>query len=201
MKLFIKPGACSLAPHIVLHELGIAHDTEKVDTKTGKTASGADYLAINPKGYVPALQLDDGVVLTEGAAIVQYLADQHPESGLAPANGTVERAQLQAWLNFTGSELHKNFSPFFNPAASDDWKTSCRQSLERRLDYLNQHLDGRDYLLGKQFSVADPYLYVVLGWSKFIKLELAPWANVVAFTERMAARPAVQAARQAEGLK
>lgn len=201
MKLFVKPGACSLAPHIVLHELGLPHEIDVVDTKAGKTASGQDYRAINPKGYVPALQLDDGTVLTEGAAIVQYLADNHPDKGLAPAPASVERAHMQAWLNYTGAELHKNFAPLFNPDAPDAAKAMARENLARRLALVNTHLENRDYLLGSSFSVADPYLYVVLTWSRFVKLDLAPWPALTAYVERMAARPSVQAARAAEGLK
>lgn len=200
MKLFLKPGACSLSPHIVLEELGLPYETEVVDLARKATASGQDYLAINPKGYVPALQLDGGELLTEGPAIVQYLADLAPEKKLAPANGSVARYQLQAWLTFIGTELHKSFSPFFNPKAPQEWKDIARANLERRLAYTAQQLEGQDYLLGSDFSVADAYLFTVLGWAKFIQLDLGAWPVLVAYQARVAARPAVQAALKAEGL-
>ena len=200
MKLFLKPGACSLSPHIVLEELGLPYQTETVDLKTKQTASGQDFLAINPKGYVPALQLDDGSLLTEGPAIVQYLADLAPEKQLAPANGSIARYQLQSWLTFIGTEVHKSFSPFFNPKAPQEWKDIARANLERRLAYVAQQLEGRDYLLGSEFTVADAYLFTVLNWSKFIKLDLGAWPLLLAYQARVAARPAVQAALKAEGL-
>lgn len=201
MKLFIKPGAGSFAPHIVLHELGIAHEIEAVDTKAGKTASGADFSALNPKGYIPALLLDDGTLLTEGAAILQYLADLKPELQLAPANGTLPRYQMQAWLNFIGTELHKYVTPFFFPGASDDWKSVARSCLERRCAYINQELQNRPYLMGEQFTVADAYLFNVLNWFRFLKIDLAQWPNVAAFHARVAERPSVATALTAEGLK
>jgi glutathione S-transferase len=201
MKLFIKPGSCSLASHIVLKELGLPCETEVVDTKAGKTASGSDYSAINPKGYVPALQLDDGTVLTEGPAILQYLADQAPAGGLVPENGSVARYQVQGWLNYIGSELHKNFSPFFNPVASDEWKETCRASLQKRFAYVDDCLKGKDFLMGAQFTIADAYLFVVSNWAKFVKFDLTGFANLTAFQARVHARPAVQAAMKGEGLK
>ena len=200
MKLFFKAGACSMSPHIVLEELGLKYEAEAVDLKAKKTASGGDYLAVNPKGYVPALQLDSGDVLTEGPAIVQYLADSKPEKKLAPANGTVERYRLQAWLTFIGTELHKQFSPLFNPAAPQEWKDICRANIERRLGYVNEQLAGKDYLMGKDFSVADAYLFTVAGWTKVVKIDLGAWPNLAAYMGRVAARPAVQAAMKAEGL-
>lgn len=200
MKLFIKPGACSLSPHIVLEELGLPYETEVVDLARKTTASGQDFLAINPKGYVPALLLDSGELLTEGPAIVQYLADLAPEKQLAPANGSIARYQLQSWLTFIGTEVHKSFSPFFNPKAPQEWKDIARANLERRLAYVAQQLEGRDYLLGSEFSVADAYLFTVLNWSKFIKLDLGAWPLLLAYQARVAARPAVQAALKAEGL-
>lgn len=200
MKLFLKPGACSLSPHIVLEEAGLAHQTEVVDLKTKQLASGGDYLAINPKGYVPALLLDSGELLTEGPAIVQYLADLVPAKNLAPANGTLARYKLQGWLTFIGTELHKSFSPFFNPAAPDAWKDVAKANLERRLGYTNQQLADQPFLMGADFSVADAYLFTVLNWAKAIKLDLAAWPNLQAFHARVAARPAVQAAMKAEGL-
>lgn len=200
MKLFLKPGSCSLASHIVLEEIGRPYDTETVDLAKKLTASGADFWAINPKGYVPALLLDDGDLLTEGPAILQYLADLAPELQLAPANGSKARYQLQSWLTFIGTEVHKNFSPFFNPAASDDWKAGARANLERRLAYVNEQLASRPYLMGDAFSVADAYLFVVLSWTRMLKIDLAPWPNVAAFLARVGQRPAVQAALKAEGL-
>lgn len=200
MKLYIKPGACSLSPHIVLEELGLKYDREVVDLKTKQTASGSDYLAINPKGYVPALQLDGGEVLTEGPAIVQYLADSQPAKKLAPANGTVERYRMQSWLTFIGTELHKQFSPLFNSAAPQEWKDVCRANIERRLKYVNEQLAGKDYLMGKDFSVADAYLYTVTRWTHPVKIDISGLSHLVAFMGRMAARPGVQAALKAEGL-
>jgi glutathione S-transferase len=200
MKLFLKPGACSLSPHIVLEELGLQYETDTVDLKGKKTGSGGDFLAINPKGYVPALQLDNGTVLTEGPAIVQYLADLHPEKKLAPANGTVERYQLQGWLTFIGTELHKTFSPLFNPAAPQEWKEQCVANITRRLAWVNEQLAGKDYLMGKDFTVADAYLYTVTGWTKFVKIDISGYANLTAYMARVGARPAVLAALKAEGL-
>lgn len=200
MKLYLTPGVCSLSPHIVLEELGIAHETESVNLKTKATASGANFLAINPKGYVPALQLDSGEVLTEGVAIVQYLADLLPDKKLAPPNGSLARYQLQSWLTFIATELHKNFSPFFNPAAPEEMKAIARGNLERRLGYVNEQLEGRQHLLGEDFTVADAYLFTVLGWSKVPQLDLTQWPHVMAFQARVAARPAVQRALKAEGL-
>lgn len=200
MKLFLKPGACSLSPHIVLEEAGLSYETEVVDLAKKVTASGADFLAINPKGYVPALQLDSGEVLTEGPAIVQYLADLAPGKNLAPANGTLARYHLQSWLTFIGTEIHKNFSPFFNPAAPAEMKAIARANLERRLAYVNEQLAGKDFLMGETFTVIDAYLFTVTNWSKFIQLDLTQWPHLAAFMARVAARPAVQAAMKAEGL-
>lgn len=200
MKLYLTPGVCSLSPHIVLEEIGVAHETEAVNLKTKVTASGANFLTINPKGYVPALQLPGGELLTEGPAIVQYLADLKPELKLAPPNGSLARYQLQSWLTFIGTELHKNFSPFFNPAAPDEMKAISRANIERRLGYVNEQLEGRAHLMGEDFTVADAYLFTVLGWARMIKLDLAPWPNVTAYQARVGARPAVQRALKAEGL-
>jgi glutathione S-transferase len=200
VKLFLLPGACSLASHIALEEAGLSYETAVVNRQTKALPDGSDFMKINPKGYVPALQLDDGVVLTEGAAILQYVADQAPAKGLAPAAGTVARYQLQGWLNFIGSEVHKSFSPLFSPVNSDDWKAAARANLDRRLGYLNDHLAAQPFLMGETFTVADAYLFVVLGWSGFVKLDLSPWQALGAFQQRVAARPAVQAAREAEGL-
>ena len=200
MKLFLKPGSCSLASHIVLEEIGRPYDTETVDLAKKLTASGADFWAINPKGYVPALLLDDGDLLTEGPAILQYLADLAPELQLAPANGSKARYQLQSWLTFIGTEVHKNFSPFFNPAATPEMKEQARANLQRRLGYVNDQLAGGDFLMGSTYSVADAYLFTVVGWAKFVQLDLSAWPHLIAFQGRVAARPATQRALKAEGL-
>lgn len=200
MKLYYSPGACSLSPHIVLCELGLPHTTERVDLKTHTTASGADYYGINPKGYVPAVELDDGQILSEGPAIVQYLADLKPEAGLLPPAGTLERARVQEWLTFIGTELHKSFSPLFRPDASPDWKAAARQTIDKRLTFVDRVLADRDYLTGATPCVADAYLFTVVSWTRPMRIDLAPWPALAAFQERMAARPAVQEALRSEGL-
>jgi glutathione S-transferase len=201
MKLFYKSGACSLSPHIVLHELGGAFTTEAVDTKTKVMASGGDFFKVNPKGYVPALLLDDGNLITEGAVIVQYLADQAPEKGLAPKNGTLARVRLQEHLNHIAAELHKAFTPLFTPGASDDVKAFGKARVEKALKhYEGLFADGRAYLMGESFSVADAYLFTVANWCNFVGIALADYPQLSAFMARMAARPAVQAALKAEGL-
>jgi glutathione S-transferase len=200
MKLYFSPGACSLSPHIVLREAGFTFDTEKVNLADKKTASGADYRAVNPKGYVPALQLDNGEVLTEGPAIVQYLADKVPEKKLAPAAGSMERYRLMEWLNFISTELHKNFGPLFKPAAPEETKQTARDTLAARLELVAQKLQGNDYLMGNQFTVADAYLFTVLNWSGRVKVDLSPWPVFQKYQERVAARPAVREAMLAEGL-
>lgn len=200
MKLYYFPGACSLSPHIVLREVGAKFDLVKVDLATHKTESGEDYLAINPRGYVPALRLDDGSVLAEGPAIVQYLADQNPGAKLAPAPTDRKRYELQSWLTFIGTEVHKQFSPLFNPAAAEAHKAASVEALKKRFAYLASELGGRPYLLGEQYSVADAYLFVVLSWAAYVKLDLAPWPALPAYLGRVAGRPAVLAALKAEGL-
>lgn len=200
MKLYLSPGACSLSPHIVLHEAGLPYESEKVDLRARKTASGTDYTTINPKGYVPALVLDDGTVLTEGPAIVQYLADRKPDSGLAPANGSVGRYQLQEWLNFISTELHKQYSPLFNPAATDDMKKMFIDRLHGRYAWLDKQLTGRQYLMGDRFTVADAYLFTVMNWAQRLKFDMSKYPNLMAYVGRVAARPAVQEAMRAEGL-
>jgi len=199
MKLYFSPGACSLSPHIVLLEAGLAHTIEKVDLRGKKTASGLDFRAINSKGYVPALETDSGQVLTEGPVIAQYLADLAPEKNLAPPNGSMERYQMMSWLNFVATEIHKNFSPLFDPTGSDDVKAAAFKNLGQRYGHLDGALDGREYLTG-QFSLADIYLYVVTNWAGHVKFDLAPFPNVQAFQQRIGARPAVQQALRAEGL-
>lgn len=201
MKLYYAPGACSLSPHIVLRELGLQFDLERVDLATKKTATGADFLKINPKGYVPALQFDDGEILTEGAAIVQYLADGKPDARLVPPAGSLSRTRLQEQLNFLASELHKAFTPLFQRNASDETKKAALSNVERRLDLVEQMLaDGRPYLMGDAYTVADAYLFVLSGWSKPTGIDLAKWPKLSAFAQRMRQRAAVGAALQAEGL-
>jgi glutathione S-transferase len=200
MKLYYSSGACSLSPHIALSEAGIDAKLVKVDTKTHKLEDGSDFYAINARGYVPVLELDDGQRLTEGPAIVQYLADRKPSSGLAPANGTIERYRLQEWLNFITSELHKQFSPLFGADTPADYKAIARQKIAKRFDWLSGELKGKDYLMGKQFTVADGYLFVMLQWCKFVGIDLAKWPTLVSYQARVAARPKVQEAMVAEGL-
>ena len=201
MKLYFSPGACSLSPQIALREAGLSYEAEKVDLKSKKTASGGDYLGVNPKGYVPALQLDNGAVLTEGPAIVQYIADQKPDSGLAPKAGSLERYRLQEWLNYITSELHKTIGSLFNPALPADYKPAVLALIDRRLAHVEAHLAGKSYLMGEQFSVADGYLFTVLRWTGFLKVDISKFTNLQAFMARVAARPKVQEALAAEGLK
>lgn len=202
MKLYYSPGACSLSPHIVLREAGLPFDLVKVDPKTKKTEQGEDFLAINPKGYVPALQLDNGERLTEGPAIVQYLADQVPEKKLAPANGSFERSRLQEWLNFITAELHKSFSPLFTPTTPEDYKPIAKQSLIRRLTHVDQALGNskKPFLLGDTFTVADAYLFTVVNWAGFVGLDIKSLNTLAEFQGRVRERPAVAAALRAEGL-
>ena len=200
MKLYYSPGACSLSPHIVAREAGIELELIKADTKTKKLEDGGDYWQVNAKGYVPALRLDNGQLLTEGPAIVQYLADQKPASGLAPAAGSFERYRVQEWLNFISSEIHKNFSPLFNPAASADWKEGAKANLAKRFGFIATHLEGKQYLMGDQFTVADAYLFTVANWGQFVGVDIGQWPAVKAFHARVAARPKVQEALKAEGL-
>lgn len=202
MKLYFSPGACSLSPHIVLRESGLKFDLEQVDlrAKTIKS-SGADFKQVNPKGQAPTLQLDNGDVLTEGAVIVQYVADQKPESGLAPKAGSMERYRLQEWLNFIASDLHKTFSNLFNPKAPDEFKGVVRELLTtNKFAYVDQKLAGKQYIMGDKFTVADAYLFTIGRWAKSMKLELDKLANYQATMARIAARPSVQEALKAEGI-
>ena len=200
MKLYYAPGACSLSPHIVSRELGIPLELKKVNTKDKTIEGGGDYWQVNPRGYVPALVLDNGETLTEGPAIVQYLADQKPDTGLAPKNGTIERYRLQEWLNFLTSEVHKQFSPLFKPNTPEDYKKIAKENLSTRFDWLDKQLAGKNYLMGDKFTVADAYLFTVLRWTARIDMDLAKWPNLKAYVDRVAARPKVQEALKAEGL-
>jgi glutathione S-transferase len=200
MKLYYSAGACSLSPHIVLLEAGLPYTLVKTDLKTKKTEGGADYLTINSKGAVPAVELDDGRVLTEGPAIVQYLADQRPESGLAPRAGTFERYQLMEILNYITSEVHKGFSPLFNPESSAELKQASVSALSKKFDWLTGFLGNKTFLLGNTFTVADAYLFTVLKWTRIVKIDLAKWPPLAAYQARIAQRPQVQAALKEEGL-
>jgi glutathione S-transferase len=200
MKLYYSPGACSLSPHIVLLEAGLPYTLVKTDLKAKKTADGADYLTINSKGAVPALELDDGRVLTEGPAVVQYLADQKPESGLAPRAGTFERYQLMEVLNYLTSEVHKTFAPLFNPESSAEIKAASVTALGKKFDWLTGYLGKKNFLLGNTFTVADAYFFTLLNWTGYVKIDLGKWPALGAYQARVAARPKVQAALKEEGL-
>jgi glutathione S-transferase len=200
MKLYYSPGACSLSPQIVLRESGLAFEAVLASTKTKQLADGTDYHSINPLGYVPMLELDDGTRLREGPAIVQYIADQVPTKNLAPANGTLQRYRLQEWLTFIGMELHRNFTPLFNPKMPEDAKAIARERLIGRIKWVDGELAGKDYVTGEHFSVADAYLFAVTNWAKPMNVDLSGFANLLAWRERVAARPAVQEAMKAEGL-
>jgi glutathione S-transferase len=200
MKLYYVPGACSLSPHIVLREAGLPFTAIKVDLRSKAMDSGGDFRSINPKGYVPALQLDDGTVLTEGPAIVQYVADQAPAAQLAPANGTLARYQLQEWLNFITSELHKQFSPLFDATMPEEVKAKQRDKLGQRFDWISTQLEGKDYLTGAQFTVADAYLFTVLRWGQWTGIDIAKWPVLQQYQARVEARPKVREALVAEGL-
>lgn len=200
MKLYFSPGACSLAAHIALREAGVDFEAVKVEGRGQKTAGGEDYSAVTSKGYVPALRLHDGSVLTEGTAILPYIADLNPSAGLAPAAGTMARYRLHEWLGYINSEIHKNFSPFFTPGTTDDQKAAAKAALTRRVEFAQSHLTTNAFLLGDTFSVADAYLFTVLGWFKYVGIDLGQWPTLSAYHARIAARPAVQAALKAEGL-
>ncbi len=200
MKLYYSPGACSLSPHIALKESGLPFEAVMASTKTHALADGTDYYTINPLGYVPLLELDDGTRLTEGPAIVQYIADQVPAKSLAPANGTLARYKMQSWLTFVGTELHKGFSPLFNPATPEEYKTVVKDRLSSRLQWVDGQLAGKQYLMGDSFTVADGYLFTVSNWAPRVGIDISGLSNLGAFRERMLARPAVQEAMRAEGL-
>ena len=200
MKLFYSPGFCSLVPHIVAREAGVDLDLVKVDTKTKTVAAAGDYWAVNPKGYVPALELDDGQVLTEAPVIAQYLADLAPRSGLMPAAGGMERYRVLEMLAYINAEIHRVYDAIFNEATSDAAKAERREYLQRRYGLVEKQLEGRDYLFGAAFTAADAYIYVLTTWSRYVKVDLKGFPNLLAFQKRVAARPGVQAAMRAEGL-
>ena len=200
MKLFYMPGACSLAPHIVAREAGIDLDLVKVDGKTKTTETAQDFLATNPNGSVPALVLPDGELMTEASVLVQYIADQKPESGLMPAAGAIERYRVQQWLAFVATELHKVFGSFFKPNTPEATKEINRELLGRRLAYVDGKLEGRSYLTGDVFTAADAYLWTILGWARLVGIDLSSFANIQRFLGTVGARPAVQQALRAEGL-
>ena len=200
MKLYYSPGACSLSPHIVARESGLDISLQKVDTATKTIAVDGDYWAVNPKGYVPALQLDNGEVLTEGPAIVQYIADQKPEAGLAPRAGTLERYRLQEMLGYINSEIHKSYSPLFNKATPEETANERREYLKKRYAYLEGVLATKQYLVDNKFTAADAYLYTVTRWAPFVNVDLSGFTNLKEFQARVEARPAVQQALKEEGL-
>jgi glutathione S-transferase len=198
--LYFSPAACSLSPHIVLREAGMAFTLEQVDLRSKALKSGGSLTDINPKGQVPTLTLDGGEVLTEGPAIVQWIADQVPAKHLAPANGTMDRTKLQIWLNYISTEIHKGFSPLFSPTLPAETKSVFAEMLLKKLAWVDGQLAGKDYLMGAQFTVADAYLFTVANWSHYVKLDISGFANLQAHMGRVAARPAVQEAMKAEGL-
>ena len=200
MKLYYSPGACSLSPHIALHEAGLAFEAVLASTKSHKLQDGTDFYTINPLGYVPVLELDNGERLREGPAILQYIADQVPDKQLAPANGTMGRYRLQEWLTFIGTEIHKGFGPLFKPGTPEDYKPLVKEQLLKRLEWVNGELASKPYLLGEQFSVADGYLFTTLSWCGYVGLDISNLENLKAFQARVGARPAVQATLKAEGL-
>ncbi|HXV24356.1 MAG TPA: glutathione transferase GstA [Alphaproteobacteria bacterium] len=203
MKLYYTPGACSLSPHIVLREAGVPITLERVDLATKKTESGADFTAINPKGQVPALQLDTGDILTEGAVIVQYIADRKPESGLVPPAGSIERYRVQEWLNYIACEVHKTFAPLFNPKTPEASRQINKERLASQFGYLDRHLAKNQHLAGSKFTAADAYAFTVISWSRLpmVAIDLSRWPNLSAFMGKIAARPKVEEAMKAEGLK
>jgi len=200
MKLYYSPGACSLSPHIALLEAGLPYDLVKVDLRAKKLENGDDYLKVNPKGQVPALALDSGELVTEGPVILQMIADKASGKNLAPARDSAERYKLLEWLNFVGTELHKNFGPMFSPVLSDDAKAFFKDRVMGKFKYLDGVLAGHDYLMGKQFTVADGYLFTMLCWADRMKFDLSALPNLLAYKARVAARPMVQEALSKEGL-
>src|SRR5262249_37355293 len=200
MKLYYLPGACSLSPHIALRESGLSFELEQVDTKAKKTKSGADFLKINPKGYVPVLETDDGQTLTEAAVIVQYIADKKPEGKLLPPAGRADRYRAQEGVNYVATQIPKGVGRLFNPKLTDPWKEVLREGIAPKFDFLSKRLEGKSYAFGDSFSVVDGYLFTVLGWPQHVGIDLAKWPVLKSYAERIAQRPAVQAALKAEGL-
>jgi len=199
MKLYYSPGACSLSPHIVLHESGLKFEAVKVNLKD-KTYKGGDFKKVSPKGQVPLLELDNGEKLTEGVAIVQYIADQKPEAKLIPKAGTWDRYRCQEWLNFIATELHQGFHAFWVPSCPDQWKTTLKESLSKKFDFLSEHFKTNKFLMGNQFTVADAYLFTILSWAPHVNLDLSKWPKLMGFVEAVKTRPATVAAMKAEGL-
>ncbi len=200
MKLYFSPGACSLASHIALCETGAKFDLEQVDNKTKKTKSGADFWQINPRGYVPVIELDDGQRITENPAVLEYIADQHAGAGLVPPCGSIDRYRVVEWLTFVGTELHKNFGPMFRDTTPEEYKKICKENLAKRYAYLDKHFATHKYLHGEKLSVADIYMFVVSNWLKRFEMDMAQWPNVKKWWDSIAARPKVQEAMKAEGL-
>ncbi|MAF50385.1 MAG: glutathione transferase GstA [Rhodospirillales bacterium] len=200
MKLYYDVSACSLSPHIVLREAGLEFDLEWVDLKNLKTASGGDFNLINPKGYVPVLELDDGQFLTEGAPLVQYIADLVPETNLIPSIGSIERYRVSEWLAFTSAELHRGFTPLFSADLPADVLDAARRRLFERFDYLANHLVDNMFLMDNTFTVADAYCFTILNWAQFVDVEMSPWPALESYVERVKARPKVQEAMRAEEL-
>ncbi len=206
MKLYFSPGACSLNPHIVLNEVGAPYEMERVDLKTKKTQKGDDFLKINPKGQVPTFQTEDGKILTEGAVIVQYIADKYPEKNMMPKWGTWERYKANEWLNYVATEIHKNMGTMFavdrmitNKEGNEEFKNSMREGLGKKFDYLSSHLSNNAFLMGTQFCAADAYLYTVLSWHAYLKLDMTKWPKLMGYMEQIQSRPAVRATLKAEG--
>lgn len=200
MKLYYTPGACSQAPHIILHEAGLPHDSAKVDIRAKKLADGSDYLSINPKGAVPALELDDGQVLTENAVILQYIADHAGAFELLPRPGELQRYRVLEWVNYVATELHKSFGPLFNPATGEDTKQFARDTIAKKLDFVEQQIGDKPYLLGDHFTLPDAYLFVILGWMRMMQIDLNRWPKLAAFRERVAQRESVREVLAFEGL-
>jgi len=200
MKLYYTPGACSLAPHIALREVGLNFELEKVDLASKQTEDGGDFTKVNPKGYVPALRLDNGDILTEVAVLLQYIADENPNSQLAPKFGSIARYRLMEWLSFIATEVHKTLGALFNPSITPEWKNSQIATFGKRCDILVEQIDDKPYLLGEQFSIADAYLFTVLGWARFHKVDMSKWPTLTDYMGRVAKRPAVVKAMQMEGL-
>ena len=200
MKLYYSPGACSQAAHIVLHETGFSHDSIRVDLRAKTVEDGSDYLRINPKGAVPALELENGEVLTENAVILQYLGDRSGSSDLLPPLGDFRRYRVLEWLNYVATELHKGFGPLWNPAAASEWKQSTRDQLSKKFDYVEQQLGDQPFLTGDRFTIADAYLFVMLGWTAMNDIDLSRWRGLTAFHQRAAQRPSVRQVLEFEGL-